>query len=79
MRFVHLDCLTHWRTVSVNPLSFVQCENCLYKYSFRRALYASILRSALVLHLVTLVALGVLLLVCSMLAQHIDRRIHRSV
>ena len=26
MRFVHLDCLTKWRTVSSNPLSYVQCE-----------------------------------------------------
>ena len=72
MRFVHVECLTQWRQMSANPLSFVQCENCLYKYSFRRALYASILRSALVLHLITLLLLAMLLFCVAITAQHID-------
>jgi hypothetical protein len=73
MRFVHLDCLTHWRQVSVNPLSHVQCDSCHYRYSFRRALYATVLRSALVLHLLTFVVLGALLLLGSALVQYVDR------
>ena len=48
MRFVHLDCLSEWRRRSANPKSHYQCENCLYRYSFRRAHYALVLRSALV-------------------------------
>lgn len=47
-------------------------QSCLYKYSFRRALYASILRSALVLHTVTLLVLAVILLTLSLTAQFID-------
>lgn len=74
MRFVHLECLTQWRTTSTNPLSFVQCEQCLYKYSFRRALYASVLRSALVLHFFTLLVLAAILLLCSLLTQYLDQQ-----
>lgn len=48
MRFVHLDCLSEWRRRSANPKSHYQCDNCLYRYSFRRAHYALVLRSALV-------------------------------
>ena len=73
MRFVHLECLTHWRAVSHNPLSYVQCESCHYRYSFRRAVYATVIRSALVLHIVTFFVLGALLLACSLLAQWLDR------
>merc|ERR1719446_589316 len=51
MRFVHLECLNMWRLASSNPQSFYQCDQCHYQYSFRRALYASILRSALVMHI----------------------------
>ena len=74
MRFVHLDCLTRWRTMSTNPMSHMQCEQCLYKYSFRRAMYASVLRSALVLHVITLLLLGLVLLLFALLAQWADRR-----
>ena len=49
-----------------------RCENCLYRYSFRRAMYAQILRSALVLHAVTLLLLLAIFLTCSLLAKSID-------
>jgi len=78
MRFVHLECLETWRRRSANPQSYYQCENCLYRYSFRRALYAQVLRSALVLHLVSLVALLILLTTCSVATQAIDRRFFGS-
>jgi len=74
MRFVHLDCLEQWRRRSVNPKSYYTCENCLYRYSFRRALYAQVLRSALVLHLVTAMLLVLLLLLGSLLAKFVDER-----
>ena len=74
MRFVHLECLTRWRNLSTNPQSFWQCENCRYKYSFRRALYASVLRSSLVLHLFTMILLCVILVLLSLVAQAVDHR-----
>jgi len=32
LKFVHRQCLDTWRSVSPNPLSFYQCENCTYQY-----------------------------------------------
>ena len=72
MRYVHLDCLSQWRKISANPLSAYQCENCLYRYSFRRTLYATVLRSALVLHLVTFLLLLLILFAGSHAAQFAD-------
>ena len=75
MRFVHMECLSQWRKLSANPLSSHQCDNCQYRYSFRRTLYASVLRSALVLHLVTLLLLLLLLLVASWATQLADTHV----
>ena len=50
----------------------MQCEQCLYRYSFRRALYAQILRSALVLHLLTLVSMLLLLVTLAGAMQLLD-------
>mmetsp|Transcript_9558 Transcript_9558/g.13360 ORF Transcript_9558/g.13360 Transcript_9558/m.13360 type:complete len:1184 (-) Transcript_9558:21-3572(-) len=50
IRFVHLECLQHWRRESRNTSAFYECEMCKYRYSFHRTLYAQVLRSALVLH-----------------------------
>eukprot|EP01050_Picozoa_sp_SAG11_P005104 SAG11_NODE_346_length_10432_cov_4.883770_4_plen_83_part_00 len=60
MRYVHVDCLNQWRNTSVNANSFYQCDSCKYRYSFKRARYASLLRSAL---LVNLAALFIFLLI----------------
>jgi len=45
MRYVHLECLNDWRAASSNPVSFYQCEQCLYRYSMERTKYAAILES----------------------------------
>lgn len=74
MRFVHIDCLAQWRRLSANPLSAFQCDNCLYRYSFRRTLYSTLLRSVLVLHVVTLLLLVAAVTVGSLLTQYFDRR-----
>jgi E3 ubiquitin-protein ligase DOA10 len=54
MRFVHAECLTMWRNTSANQASFFACDSCMYRYSFRRPLFCSILRSALVVNAVSL-------------------------
>lgn len=73
VRFVHLECLNSWRLASSNPQSFYQCDQCHYRYSFKRALYAQILRSALVLHILMLIAFTSTVLACSYIALLIDR------
>lgn len=72
LRFVHLECLNSWRLASANPRSSYQCDQCLYRYSFQRALYANILRSAVVLHALTLLAFVLAVLLCSGVAVLFD-------
>jgi len=73
LRFVHVECLNMWRMASANPRSFYQCDQCQYRYSFNRAVYASILRSAVVLHSLTLVTFLGTVLCCSYIALIADR------
>lgn len=53
MRYVHVHCLNQWRSASANPVSFYQCEQCLYRYSMRRTKYAELLESPRLSHLAT--------------------------
>lgn len=73
MRFVHVDCLTQWRTTSQNKDSFFACDSCQYQYSFRRPAWASLLRSALVVHLVAVVLFVFLIALCGHCAAVADR------
>lgn len=68
MRFVHAECLNAWRAASSNPQSYYHCDQCRYRYSFGRTTYANILRSALVLHLFTIVAFLGTVVLCGHLA-----------
>ncbi|KAK4050446.1 hypothetical protein OIV83_003516 [Microbotryomycetes sp. JL201] len=54
-RFVHVACLDKWRTASANSSSFYQCDQCFYKYRFRRTRLAKIANSRLTLLAVTCV------------------------
>ncbi|CAG8639668.1 36067_t:CDS:2 [Racocetra persica] len=40
MRYVHVECLNHWRLRSQKKSSFFQCDECKYKYAFRRTTIA---------------------------------------
>lgn len=73
MGLVHLECLNMWRLASSNPLSFYQCDQCHYRYSFQRALYATILRSALMLHVLMLAGFATTVLGCSFIAKILDQ------
>ena len=42
MQYVHTHCLEQWRRSSSNPISFYQCDQCLYHYSFRRTMIATL-------------------------------------
>eukprot|EP00455_Lapot_gusevi_P024616 TRINITY_DN2566_c0_g1_i2.p1 TRINITY_DN2566_c0_g1~~TRINITY_DN2566_c0_g1_i2.p1 ORF type:complete len:220 (+),score=3.68 TRINITY_DN2566_c0_g1_i2:256-915(+) len=53
MKYVHSTCLETWRRASVNPRSYFSCENCKYKYSFRRTAIASFMRQFWVLPCLT--------------------------
>lgn len=54
IRFVHAHCLEKWRTSSPNPKSYWECDQCKYKYSYRRTFMARMLRNEIVVHLVTI-------------------------
>lgn len=34
MRWVHMECLNHWRLESANPRSYFECDSCKFKYRF---------------------------------------------
>eukprot|EP00466_Bigelowiella_natans_P020792 jgi/Bigna1/139683/aug1.51_g14391 len=72
IRFVHLECLHHWRHESSNAKAFYECGMCKYRYSFRRAIYAQILRSALVLHSMSLMILGILIVLSALMLRTLD-------
>ncbi|CAK9014465.1 unnamed protein product [Durusdinium trenchii] len=72
MRYVHMDCLNMWRASSANPQSSFRCDQCQYVYSVQRAFYANILRSALVLHTVTLLVFGLVVLLCAYICLFMD-------
>lgn len=72
MRFVHVECLTQWRTTSQNKESFFACDSCQYRYSFRRPAWASLLRSALVVHCVAFVLFVFLIALCGHIATVAD-------
>nr|CAG8568624.1 12015_t:CDS:2 [Entrophospora candida] len=40
MRYVHVECLNRWRLRSLKRTSFFQCDECKYKYAFRRTTIA---------------------------------------
>ena len=55
MRWVHMECLKHWRATSVNPRSFYECEQCRFQYQFgpsteHRFLLARLLASSAAVH-----------------------------
>ena len=72
MRFVHVECLTMWRTSSANKESFFACDSCKYRYSFGRPAWASLLRSALCVHFVSLVLFLLLIASCGHLSSVLD-------
>jgi ABC-type uncharacterized transport system permease subunit len=72
MRFVHVECLTQWRTSSQNRESFFACDSCQYRYSFQRPAWASLLRSALVVHCVAFVLFILLICLCGHTANVAD-------
>lgn len=78
IRFVHLDCLNMWRLASSNPQSFYQCDQCKFRYSFKRAFYANILRSSLVLHMLTFLAFSLAVIICSYGALIMDNRVNNG-
>ncbi|CAG8655048.1 2688_t:CDS:2 [Acaulospora morrowiae] len=53
MRYVHVECLNHWRLRSQKKTSFFQCDECKYKYAFRRTTMAKFATNKLALTLVT--------------------------
>ncbi|KAM0793701.1 hypothetical protein ACM66B_001126 [Microbotryomycetes sp. NB124-2] len=52
-RYVHVMCLDKWRSASANSSSFYQCDQCFYKYRFRRTRLATLVNSQLTLLAVT--------------------------
>merc|ERR1712203_1321289 len=72
MRFVHVECLNSWRRTSANPKSSYECDQCRYKYSFHRTMYATILRTSLILHVFTILVFFCVVLACGFLVKGLD-------
>ena len=69
MGFVHVDCLERWRQTSSNRKSFHRCDNCHYEYKFQtvvgdRLRVAKWIGTPGILHLVSVVALLLLVFLC---------------
>jgi len=67
IRFVHLTCLEHWRTVSKNSKSYFQCDQCHYKYNFSRTQLGRLLSSPIAVHLLTVLVFLALIIACGYL------------
>lgn len=57
-KWIHLSCLTQWRLRSRNNKSFYQCDQCHYRYSFRRTQFAEVLLSRYTLLFLTALSFG---------------------
>ncbi|GAB5355186.1 hypothetical protein AAMO2058_000184400 [Amorphochlora amoebiformis] len=72
IRFVHLQCLQQWRHASPSSRAFYECDMCKYRYSFKRAFYAQICRSAVVLHIISLQMLIGMVVIISLVLRAVD-------
>jgi len=63
MKYVHAECLEKWFSSSQNPQSCFQCDQCKYRYHFRRNTLANFLSSAFALHLLTILVFSLLVVV----------------
>ncbi|CAG8582618.1 9814_t:CDS:2, partial [Scutellospora calospora] len=54
LKYVHVECLNNWRRRSQKKSSFFQCDECKYKYAFRRTTIAKFATNEFVLTFVTL-------------------------
>jgi len=52
MKYVHVECLNHWRLV--NRQKMYQCSSCNYIYNFRRTSFAKVITNEFVLSIITL-------------------------
>ncbi|GAA5952647.1 hypothetical protein JCM21900_006059 [Sporobolomyces salmonicolor] len=52
-RFVHTACLERWRKASANSRSFYQCDQCAFRYRFRRTRLAGLVTSRVTVALFT--------------------------
>jgi len=76
IRLVHAHCLEKWRTSSTNPTSYWKCDQCKYKYSFRRTFMARMLRNVIVVHFATIACFFICSLFLGMVAGYVTRVNH---
>ena len=77
MRWVHMECLEHWRSTSVNPNSFYECEQCKFKYRFgassaNKFFLARLLASSFAVHLLSFALLLCLIFVGGFVGKSFD-------
>ena len=77
MRWVHMECLKHWRATSVNPRSFYECEQCRFQYQFgqgaeQRFLLARLLASSAAVHGLSLLLLAALVFAAGFVGKCFD-------
>ena len=61
----------------LSPFRF-RCDQCKFEYSIQRTLYANILRSAIVLHSVTFLVFGAVVVLCGNICYCVDWLSHGS-
>jgi len=72
IRYVHATCLHQWRNSAQTPNAFYECNMCKYRYCIRRALIAQILRSALILNILSFIIVGILVVITAFTLRAVD-------
>ncbi|KAI9019739.1 hypothetical protein DFJ74DRAFT_707807 [Hyaloraphidium curvatum] len=69
MRYVHINCLNEWRRKGVRQESFYQCDQCKYRFAFRRTWWANVVMSEVTITLFTLFLFAVLVFLAGFLTK----------
>merc|ERR1719161_2142370 len=68
MKYIHLDCLQRWRAVG-GKSHYFRCSTCCYEYRVQRVAWARWLTKAWVTHVLTLLAMLVLIFISGYLGK----------
>ena len=60
MKYIHLGCLNQWRRLSTNPNSYIECDQCKYRYDVSRVWWAEFIKNTKFVNAVTFTILLIL-------------------
>jgi hypothetical protein len=64
IKYVHVDCLDTWRSISQNNQSYYQCDQCHYKYKIDRIDKYRYLQNCITHQLLTVIIMCLLFYIC---------------